>query len=222
MSNTVYKLKIKKSHVGSKVPFPLTYIFSAELIPVMQKSFSSFIGFPFRHHINIDWSDLKIDRTIQGVTREDASKAGKKLGKLIPDLDRKDNPWHIAVPILNRSKPPSKKDFVKKNHNPRELYGGQADYEKEEPSVAGYLKDDSWDNEGTKNSAYPPTTYFATSDQIHAPICSVCPRLPFHKAGKCAVGDPECFEAFRDHFASNMFSKLREYDLFLENLKNKE
>lgn len=217
----IYKLKVKKSQAGRIIPFPLLYVFPASLLPQMQQAFSSFIGFPVRHHINVAWEELSVDRVVEGVTKQNAEKCSKSLLDMIPDLKRKENPWHIAVPILNRNKPPKLlKPWYLRDTDPRELYGGQVDYSKKEPPVLGYLKDRGWKNKSKEkgvNPAYPPTAYFATREKIHAPVCSVCPRLPLHMSGDCRVGDNACFHAFRNHFAPNMFSKLREYDEFLKN-----
>lgn len=238
----IYKLKIKRWDVGRKVPFPLVYLFNAAELDRMRAAFPSFIGFPARHHMQIDWGSININDRIEGVTRADKEELDKPLKKVIPDLFRKEDPWHFAVPILNRSKAPRDSRPEPSDRLPEEpdqpedarhLYGGQVDYREEGDESQGlaYLSDKQW-KPGKKPSGnnnlperarpYPDTAYFATRDEVYEQVCHACPRYAYHVSGDCFLGDAVCFKAFREYFAPNMFKRLKEYDTFIESIEESE
>lgn len=221
-----YKLKVGRTKVGHTVPFPLVYVFEEKDLPKIRQAFPALIGFPVRHHLDVPWGKLKVGIENDSVTRKGAKPIAlhvrKTLEQLIPDLMRKDNPWHIAVPIMSRNTTTAIKGVVAKDGNAQDLYNSrQAPYKgsfspKDTKPVLGYLKDASWDFKHRGVSPYPSTAYFATKEKVTPSLCMGCPRYTYMLAGKCKLGDEVCFDAVRNFNAPGMFAKLRQYDALME------
>jgi len=215
----IYKLKTVDDRVGVRVPFPLLYLTTEKMIPRLRRAFATFMGFPVRAHTAIQWERLYIGYTIEGVTRENRSRAAAPLPELIPDLFREEDPWHVVVPILPLSMPYSGDAYARRQSkgDPRDLYGGtwplykntNLDPNEDRPAL-GFLQSAKWTGYNDR-PAYPITAYFVTPDEVFPSLCSACPRYAHHRAGLCSVGDTVCSDTLRDFSTPTMVSMLKGY-----------
>lgn len=215
------KLRLRRQRHGHHVPFSLLYLCRGPDIDKVKSIFETFLGFPIRHATKTRWNEII-------VAELNGEVCNKKLGDLMPGLLTVEENWHAVIPIMSRTRgtvilpDPRFRTSAMDHRGELDLYK-HSDPENERPEPA-YLVSPEWRNwiaQGTPNPnpAFPPTTYFVTRDHTYVPPCAACPRLGYHEAGECHLGDPECYVHLGKYNASaRMFQKLREYDQIQESL----
>ncbi len=223
-----WKVKLTRTQARrGKVPFSLFYLFPREDFDAFRDVFETFIGFPARQS-QIRWEDVMVDE----VNDEEVEAS---LLEILPDVtDIKAN-LHVAVPILSLNAFSGVRssmflDMTQAVERPTamDLKGILDLYKQVQDSAAkpAFLTTEAWKNwratqRGPRawNRAFPPVSYFVTRDEIYIPPCIACPRIGYHEAGECYLGDAVCYDALRKYDASaTMFNRLREFDELQESI----
>lgn len=223
----IWKIRLERQRVRTQMPFSLFYLCAGDRVEELRSRFETFLAFPVRHADKLPWTKLTV-REVNGEAKTIL------LGELVSDLTEREANWHAVIPILSLTRNKNSQHHAElhgeKASSAMDLHGMLELYQESDPSnesvKPAFLTDRAWKNwkaqAGTpqpNNRAFPPTTYFVTRDEIFLPPCMACPRLGYHEAGECFLGDPECFKALGRHRAdARMFKKLREYDDIKEEL----
>jgi hypothetical protein len=216
------KIRMKRQRHAMRVPFSLIYLCKGEEVIHVKNIFETFLAFPIRHAVKSKWTRVRVEEF-------NGTAVGNLLGELVPDLLDIDANWHAVVPIMSTTRTSVKLPKEKRGTTAMDHRGETDLYKKSLPAEESpgpkYLLSEEWGNwQGgaglpSPNPAFPPTAYFVTREQTFVPPCSACPRIGYHEAGECHLGDPECYTHLGKYNANaRMFQKLREYDDIQESM----